>query len=106
MAKKRSTLVLQLCGLFLVCVLSTVVGVALRRSSGRAGNAGRFLSVPQSDEKVIERQEFPSEPFDIGDLSVKEVNILPGQKFNVRTVAESEEWLDNLKFTIKNKWDK
>jgi hypothetical protein len=37
---------------------------------------------------------------------VKKVKILSGQKLNVRTLAESEDWLDNLEFDIKNKWDK
>jgi len=106
MRRKRIAFAVQLCVLFIVCVLSATIGAALRRTGGSAGNAGRLSLVPQSDEKVIEVKEFSNKPFEISDLSVKEVNILPGQKFNVRTVAESEGWLDNLRFNIKNKWDK
>lgn len=106
MAKKRRTLVFQLCGLFLVCMLSAIVGIALRRNGESAVNVDRQPSVQQSDEKVIEVKEFPNQPFELSDLSVKELNILSGQKINVATIAESEGWLDNLKFNIKNKWDK
>src|SRR5215470_4933465 len=106
MARLKIHSVTQILVLVVVCVAFAMMGFALRNKNTSGPKPSRPPTSQQSDEKVIERQEFPSEPFDIGDLSVKEVQILPGQKFNVRTVAESEEWLDNLKFTIKNKWDK
>lgn len=83
MAKKRSVLVLQLCGLFLVCVLSAIVGIALRRSSGSVGNNSRQLAVQQPDEKVIKRQQHENEPFEISDVSIQNVNVLFGEKLNV-----------------------
>jgi len=106
MMKKVSILAFQLCVLFLVCVLSAMIGFALRRSNGNSGNANRQPLVQQSTEKTIEVKEFPNKPLEVKDISVKEVNILSGQKINVRTLAESGGWLDDLKFTIKNKWNK
>lgn len=111
MRRKRIAFAVQLCILFIVCFLSVTVGIALRRSSGSSGNTGRSLIAPQSDEKVIEREEYPYEPFKVSDLRVKKATILPGQKFSSRALAESgggkiEDWLENLSFTIKNTSDK
>jgi len=83
-----------------------MIGFALRRSGERTVSVDQQPLVQQSDVKVIEVKEFPNKPFELSDLSVNGLNILSGQKINVTTIAESEGWLDNLKFDIKNKWDK
>ena len=106
MARLKVRSVIQILVLFAVCVASAMIGFALRNYNAGAHNPNQPLALQQSDEKVIEITEFPKKPFEVGDLSVKEVNILPGQKLNVTTLAESDGWLDDLKFTIKNKWDK
>ena len=102
--KKRS--VLQGLVLFIVCVASALIGFALRNNYASTPESDRLSVIQQSDEKVIEIKEFPGKPFDLSDLSVRKVKIQPGEKLKVRSVAESEEWLDGLEFNIKNKWDK
>jgi hypothetical protein len=111
MRRKRIAFAVQLCILFIVCVLSATVGIALRRSSGSVGNTGRRTVVPQSDEKVIERQAYSKEPFKVSDLRVKKATIWPGQKFSSLALSDNgggkvEDWLENLSFTIKNTSDK
>lgn len=106
MVKLRTSRTLQLIMLLLVCTTSGLVGFAFR------GNSERTLTIPQqSDEKVIERKEYGYEPFKFDNLSVRKVKIAPNQKLNARSLAESqggqlEDWLEDLEFTIKNKWDK
>jgi len=77
----------------------------------------------RSDSKVIERAKYDAEPYEISNLSVKKVEITPQEKFvpngftkvrrdsyefNVKTVTASGggqegDWLEELKFEIKNK---
>lgn len=92
--------------LLVVCVGAAVLGFALVNSHAVTAKASRPRS-QRSDEKVIERKDFPSEPFRFGGLSVRKVKIAPRVKFNARLIAESgggqvEDWLENLSFTIKN----
>jgi len=89
-----------------ICVGTAVLGVALRNGNAVTAKVSRPQS-QRSDEKVIERKDFQSEPFRFGDLSVRKVKIAPSVKFSARSIAESaggqfEDWLENLSFTIKN----
>jgi hypothetical protein len=89
---------------------------------------GRY-SLPEkqqpSDKKVVEKAEYNNEPCEIGDLSVKGVRVLSQERlvsngftkvrrdsyeFSAESVAgnsggQKEDWLENLKLTIKNKSD-
>jgi len=63
------------------------------------------------DEKMIDVQKFPIEPFELSEFSVKHTKFTPRQKLNIRALAESsggevEDWLENLEFTLKNTYDK
>lgn len=105
MARLKKRGVLQGLVLFIVCVASALIGFALRNNYANTPKSDQLPVIQRSDEKVIEIKEFPGKPFEISDLSVKKVKIIPGGKLKVRSVAESEEWLDGLEFNIKNKWD-
>ena len=85
---------------------AAVLGFALGNSHKATVKASRPPS-QRSDEKVIERKQFPREPFRFGDLSVKQVRIFPRVKFSARLIAERggghvDAWLENLSFTIRN----
>gem|GEM_PF-2585882 len=91
--------------------------------------AGKY-SVPEkhkrSDNKVIEKAWQDKAPYEISDLSVKNVKITSRERlvdsgftkvrkdsyeFSAESIAKNgggleEDWLENLEFTIKNKSDK
>ncbi|HEU4388419.1 MAG TPA: hypothetical protein VFV34_11525 [Blastocatellia bacterium] len=80
----------------------------------------------QSDKKAVERAWYDNEPYEIGELSVKNVNIASRQimvpngftkarrdsyEFSSESLAkegggEAGDWLENLRFAIKNNADR
>jgi hypothetical protein len=111
MAKLKTNRLNQTGQRLAVCIGSAMLGFVLGGNIVIPTGANQPQLAQQSNEKVIERMEFPNEPFEFGNLSVKKVQIAPGQTFNARTLAERgggavEDWLENLEFTIKNKSDK
>jgi hypothetical protein len=93
-----------------VCCGASMIGLCLGNNGTPTVKAERPL--PQkSDEKTIERTQFNNEPFRFGDLSVKKTNITLGEKFSATSIARSgggqtEDWLENLKFTVENTSEK
>lgn len=92
--------------LLAACVGASVLGFALGNSHKVTAKASLSPS-QRSDEKTIERKDFPNEPFRFGDLSVKKVRIIPREKFSAKAIAESggghvDDWIEGLTFTIKN----
>jgi hypothetical protein len=111
MSKLRVSRIGQIVVLLVACVLSAMVGFTLQGVRLKIAKADTSLLQQQSDEKVIERREFPNEPFDFGNLSVKKAKIALRQKLNATSLAENgggrvEDWLENLEFSLKNKSDK
>ncbi len=111
MAKFRASRFLQIVILLLVCVASAVVGFAIKRNAKQFVVVSQPVLLQQSDEKVIERKEYGYEPFEFSDLGVRRSKIVPRQKLSAAALAETgggqvEDWLENLQFTIKNKWEK
>jgi hypothetical protein len=91
------------------------------------GRDSRAVKVQQSDDKEIEIASHDNAPYEISDLTVKNVRLYPGRfysdenvvikkgkeiyKFSARSVArdggeQEEGWLENLQFSVKNKSDK
>ena len=105
MARLKVPSVIQILVLFVVCVVASMIGFAVRNNAS-APKPNQPSALQRSDEKVVEIKEYSGKPYDVSELSVKKVKILPGEKLKVRSVAESEDWLDGLEFNIKNKWDK
>ena len=106
MRKRKANRTNEVLLLVIVCVGVAVLGFALGNSHTVTAKAARPPS-QKSDEKFIERKEFPNEPFRLGDLSVKRVKIIPREKFSAKSIAESgggqvDDWLESLTFTIKN----
>ncbi len=111
MANLKTNRINQTVLLLAVCAASAMLGFALRDNKTVAAKALPVSTLQQSDEKVIEKQDFPNEPFEFSDLSVRNINIVPHQKFSAKLMAENnsgevEDWLENLKFVIKNRFDK
>ena len=106
MAKRKANRTNEVLILVGVCVASAALGIALGNRPPVIAKASRVPS-QKSDEKLIERKDFPNEPFGFGDLSVKSVRINPREKFSAKSTAESggrqlNDWLESLTFTIKN----
>lgn len=104
MAKLNASRILQVGVLLIVCIASILLGYAMRDNEVVAGKTPS----KQSQEKVITRKEDTNEPFELSNLSVKNVEIGLHQKFDAFSLVENgggqaEDWLENLKFTIKNK---
>lgn len=102
----RATRICKPVTVLAICVGAAALGFALRNSQALTAKSFRPPS-QRTDEKVIEKKNFPSEPFRFGNLSVRNVKITPGMKFNARLIAtnpggEAEDWLEYLSFTIKN----
>lgn len=92
----------------------------------QAGTYIRPEKQRQSDNKVIEKMIYGNEPCEVSELSVKNVKITSIERlvqygvtktprdsyeFSAKAVAQDgggpeEDWLENLKLTIKNKSDK
>ncbi|MGA9772432.1 MAG: hypothetical protein WBV94_25590 [Blastocatellia bacterium] len=111
MANLKTHRINQTVLLLAVCVASAMLGFALRDNKAIAAKSLPVATLLQSDEKVIEKQDFPNEPFELDDLSVRNFSIVPHQKFSAKSIAENNstgigDWLENLKFVIKNKVDK
>ena len=97
--------------LLAVCTASAMLGFALRDNKTVSAKSLPVSILQQSDEKVIEKQYFPNEPFEFSDLSVRNFHIVPHQKFSAKSIAENNstevgDWLENLKFVVKNRFDK
>jgi hypothetical protein len=75
-------------------------------SGGRVGaNSRPILQV--SDDKVIEIKRFPNEPYRIGDLRVKNTEIVARQPFSAGSLTSmTGDWLENLEFTVRNTSDR
>lgn len=93
-----------------VCVVSGVLGFAFGGSHKVTAGPSQPSLPRQSDEKLIERYERPGEPFEFGNLSARKTKIELRQKFNAKSLGESEvnpeDWLENLEFSLKNKLGK
>lgn len=92
--------------LFCVSVGAGAVGLGLAESTLHTIGASS-KAVPQSDEKVIERMQFPNEPLRLDNFTIKKTRIVPRHKFSARAMAESgggkaEDWLESLQFTLRN----
>ncbi|MBO0720419.1 MAG: hypothetical protein J2P41_06340 [Blastocatellia bacterium] len=94
----------------------------------KLGKDSRPEKVQQSDDKEVEIASYDNEPYEINDLTVKNVKLHPGwsysdpeesfvrrikqsYKFSARSVAgdgggREEDWLENLQFSVKNNSDK
>jgi hypothetical protein len=93
------------------CVISGILGVVLGSSQRVTAGASRPLLSQLSDEKLIEISERPDELVEFGNLRVKNVQIAPSRKFSAASLAaksgrQSEDWLENLEFSVRNKSDK
>jgi hypothetical protein len=106
----RTNKLIQTFVLFVVCVISAIIGLALRNTRENIQKFNQSITLQQSDEKVIDRKEFNNEPFTLNDLSVKNTKISPGQKLSMRSLIDgggtAENWLEALEFTINNTYDK
>src|SRR5262245_42886394 len=93
--------------MILAAALVSIAALGFTLGNGQ-GTARTSRPVPQrSDQKTIERKQFPNEPFRFGDLKVKNVTISPREKFSASSIAATgggqvEDWIDKLSFTIKN----
>ncbi len=90
----------------LACILSAIFGFALRPSDVTV-TASTSTLLRQSDEKVIEKKEFPNEPFQFANLKVKNTRVDLKKKFSFSSLAkqaggEAADWIENLQFSIKN----
>jgi len=94
-----------------ICATSAFMGFTFRGSARTATKTAAPPPLKQLGEKMIDVQTFPIEPFELGGFSVKNTKFTPRQKLSVRTLVERgggevEDWLENLEFTLKNKYDK
>ena len=94
-----------------VCVISGLLGFAFGGSHKVTAGSSQPSLPRQSDEKVIERYERPGEPFEFGNLRVRNTKVQLRQKFSAKSLGESaevnpEDWLENLEFSLRNKLDK
>lgn len=111
MTKLRANRIKKMVVLLAVCVGSAMMGFVLGYSKVDTAQAGSSKLLQRSDEKVIERKEYPKEPLEFDNLAVKNVKITPSQKVSARSLVEHgggqiEDWLENLEFSLKNKSDK
>ncbi len=102
---------IQILVFFAVCATSAFLGFTFRSSARTATKTSVPPQIKQSDEKMIDVQTFPVEPYGLSEFNVKNTKFTLGQKFNARTLAgrgggEVEDWLENLEFTLTNKYDK
>jgi len=109
MARLRGKSIKESIAVLLVCVGAAILGLAFGRTHPITAKAAP--SSQGSDEKRIERKQFPREPFRVGDLSVRKIRVGPSGRFNARSLAEEaggsvEDWLENLVFTITNSSNK
>ena len=84
-----------------------MLGLTLRVTKVTMANSNPSKLLQQSDEKTIEKVEFPDEPFEFSDLSIQNVKIHLRQKISINSLIEksggrADDWLENLKFTLKN----
>ena len=94
----------------LICTISETIARALPKQRKPLLNLFQ-ISLQHSDERSIEREIYPNEPVEIDNLAVRNVSIVPHQKFSAKSVigqggGQEEDWIENLEFTIKNKSDK
>jgi len=93
--------------LVIVCAFSATLGFELRSNKVAIANSNPLKLLQQSDEKTIEKAEFGNEPFELSELSLQNTKINLRQKFSIESLIEksggkAEDWLENLKFTLKN----
>ena len=93
-----------------VCFGAAILGLLLGKNGAVTARSQQSLS-QKSDEKIIERTEFPNEPFRFDNLMVKRVKIAPSRKFSATSVAQSgggpvDDWLEDLEFTFENTSEK
>ena len=99
-----------MCLLWLIYAQEARITCALSASSILLNYLSQ-VSQYHSDEKVIEREQYPGEPVEIENLAVKNVKVALHQKFSAKSLAEQgggleDDWLENLEFTIRNTSDK
>src|ERR1044071_4833019 len=108
MANLKTNRINQTVLLLAVCAVSATLGFMLRDNKAIAAKAYPASIVQQSDEKVIETYERDDELLEFSNLSIKNIKIVPNQKFSASSLAEkgggqTEEWLENLEFSLRNK---
>ncbi|PYP87709.1 MAG: hypothetical protein DMF61_08645 [Blastocatellia bacterium AA13] len=89
----------------IVCTGSVAFGLAVRDTGSISYKSRRPPQARASDEKIIERKEFPNEPFEFGNLTVQSTRVGVNQKFNSVFLfgsRRSSDWLESLGFTLKN----
>lgn len=91
----------------LTCTISALIGFVVQSNKTAIGKVSASTLLRHSDEKIIEKKEFPDEPFEFSNLKVKHTKIALKQKFSARALAEkagnqSTDWIENLEFSIKN----
>lgn len=111
MSKLRANRIRKMVVLLAVCGGSAMMGFVLGCSKVDTAQAGSSKLLQRSDEKVIERKEYPKEPLEFDNLAVKNVKIAPSQRVSARSLVahgggQIEDWLENLEFSLKNKSDK
>jgi hypothetical protein len=97
--------------IMVTCAISATLGFVLRANKVAVANVSSARLLQQSDEKTIERTQFPNEPFEFSNLSIQNTKISPRQKISVHSLIEKsggniDSWMENLKFTLKNITDK
>lgn len=93
--------------LLAVCFGSAILGITLGLNKANSTKAYQPTVLQESDEKVINWMNYRDEPLKFGNLSVKNTKQILGNKFDVKTLAEkqggsTEDWLENLEFTLNN----
>lgn len=112
MVKQKASSKLQLGLTFLICTTTGITNLAVSSHKASATTTSSVTTLRQpTDEKTIERKAYGDEPFEFHHLSVRGVEITPSQKLSARALAEKaagndEDWLEDLAFTITNKWDR
>jgi hypothetical protein len=97
-----------------ICFGAALLGLVLGKNEAVTAQAQQSLSQRSNEqkpnEKIIERTEFPNEPFRFGNLMVKSLKITASGKFSATSVAQSggpvDDWLEDLEFTLENTSDK
>ena len=102
--------------LYAIAVVILIGTMGVETTRARPGQEPALLNLrqassQQSDEKVIEKDSYINEPVEIDNLSVKNVRIALHQKLSARSLTEqgggqTEDWLEDLEFTVKNKSEK
>ena len=105
MARLKASRLNQTLLLILVCSGSAMLGFLCRGGRNAAANSRPILQA--SDDKVIEIKRFPNEPYRIGDLRVKNTEVVARQPFSARSLTSTTgDWLENLEFTVRNTSDR